>query len=258
MAEQSTSSMSQTNLRGQVAIVTGASSGLGAAIAEQLVFRGVNVALQARRTERLDELAERLKGANHGETLIVPGDVREPEHVQTLVQRTLERWGKLDILVANAGFGYRSPVVDGDIQRWKELFDTNIYGLMLTLKYGVRPLLDRKSGHVIIMSSVAGIHSQPGGSAYCGSKAAATAISECVRQEVAQQGVRVTAIEPGVVLSEFQQVAGYTPDILPRMLNGAEPLQPIDIAQTVIAALEMPANVSLGEIVVRPLGQAYP
>lgn len=256
--EHQSVSKGSTDLQGQVAIITGATSGLGQAIAEQLVLRGTHVALDGRRAERLNAFAERVKGEGHGETLVVPGDVRDPEHVQQLVRQTLDRWGKLDILVGNAGFGYRSPVIDGDIQRWKDMIDTNVYGLLLTLKYGVRPMLERKSGHVIVMSSTAGIQAQPGGSAYCASKFAARAISESLRQEVASQGVRVTAIEPGVVISEFQQVAGYTPDVLPRMLQGAEPLMPIDVARTVLAVLEMPAYVGIGEVVVRPTGQAYP
>ena len=251
-----------TDLHERVAIVTGASSGIGQAVAEALVRAGAHVTLFARRTERLQELAERLavhrEGEHYGDTLIVTGDVRAPEDVQACVNQTLERWGKLDILVANAGFGYRKPVVDGDIQRWKEMIDTNVFGLLLTLKYGVKPMLERRSGHVIVTSSVAGRVPTPGGNAYCGSKAAATFIADCVRQEVGPQGVRVTTIEPGVVISEFQQVAEYTPDILANMLKGAEPLVPGDIARAVIFALEQPAHFAVNEMVVRGTGQAYP
>jgi NADP-dependent 3-hydroxy acid dehydrogenase YdfG len=258
MAEQGRAAQPLTDLRGQVAIVTGASSGIGAAITEVLVERGANVAIQARRAERLEALAEQLRGDGHGETLVVPGDVRKPEDVQELVRRTLARWGQLDILIANAGFGYRKPLVDGDIQVWKDMLDTNVYGLLLTLKYGVQPMLERKRGHVVVTSSVAGVVPTPGGSAYCGSKAAASAIASSLRQEVASQGVRVTAIEPGVVISEFQAVAQYTPDIVANMLKGAEPLYPADIARVVVFALEQPANTGIGELVVRPSGQAYP
>jgi NADP-dependent 3-hydroxy acid dehydrogenase YdfG len=258
MAEQGRAAQPLTDLRGQVAIVTGASSGIGAAITEALVERGANVAIQARRAERLEALAEQLRGDGHGETLVVPGDVRKPEDVQELVRRTLERWGQLDILIANAGFGYRKPLVDGDIQVWKDMLDTNVFGLLLTLKYGVQPMLERKRGHVVVTSSVAGVVPTPGGSAYCGSKAAASAIASSLRQEVASQGVRVTAIEPGVVISEFQAVAQYTPDIVANMLKGADPLYPADIARVVIFALEQPANTGIGELVVRPSGQAYP
>ncbi len=250
------------DLHERVALVTGASSGIGEAIAEHLVRRGVHAALFARRSERLEALAERLsvhsEGEHPGETLVITGDVRQEEDVQRAVQATLDRWGKLDIVVANAGFGYRLSVVEGDTQRWKEMIDTNVYGLLLTLKHGVAPLLERGSGHVIVMSSVAGRVPTPGGAAYCGTKFAATAIADSLRQEVGPKGVRVTTIEPGVVISEFQQVAQYAPEIVPNMLKGAEPLVPTDIARAVVFALEQPAHFAVNEMVVRPTGQAYP
>jgi NADP-dependent 3-hydroxy acid dehydrogenase YdfG len=246
------------DLHGQVAIVTGASSGIGQATAELLVRRGVHVALFARRAERLEALSERLQGDGHGQTLIVGGDVRVADDVQQLVQRTQDRWGQLDILFANAGFGYRSPVVDGNIQRWKDMIDTNVYGLLLTLKYGIPPMLERKRGHVLVMSSVAGRVPTAGGNAYCGTKAAATAIADSVRMEVGPQGVAVTSLEAGVVISEFQQVAEYTPDILPNMLKGAAPLVPIDIARTVLYVVEQPEHFALNQILLRPTGQTYP
>jgi len=248
-----------TDLRDKVAIVTGASSGIGEAIAEALAQRGARVALAARRTERLEALAARLQQTPlDAQTLVVPCDVRVPEDAERLVQTTLDRWGRLDILIANAGFGYRAPIVEGDVTRWKDLLDTNVYGLLLTLKYGVRPMLAQRSGHVIVTSSVAGRVVTPGGGAYCGSKAAATAIAEALRMEVARDGVRVTTIEPGVVISEFQQVAEYAPGILENMLKGAQPLVPADIARTVIFALQQPAHVGVHELVIRPSGQTYP
>jgi NADP-dependent 3-hydroxy acid dehydrogenase YdfG len=248
-----------TDLRDKVAIVTGASSGIGAAVAEALAQQGAHVALGARRTERLEELAQRLRAsAPDVQTMVVPCDVRQPEDVQRLVQAALDRWGRLDILVANAGFGYRATVVDGDIARWKDMFDTNVYGLLLTLKYGVAPMLARHSGHVVVTSSVAGRVVTPGGGAYCGSKFAATAIAEALRMEVARDGVRVTTIEPGVVISEFQRVADYPPGVLENMLKGAEPLVVADIARAVVFALQQPPHVGIHELVIRPAGQTYP
>src|SRR5260370_3190610 len=136
------------DLRGKVAIFTGASSGMGEAIAEKLVQRGARVALFARRQNRLQELAQRLAGQGSGETLIVAGDVSKPEDVQNLVKQTVQRWGKLDIVIANAGFGYRSPIVEGDVERWKQLSDTNVYGLLRTLSYGGKQVLKPRTGHV--------------------------------------------------------------------------------------------------------------
>ncbi|HEX9039356.1 MAG TPA: SDR family oxidoreductase [Ktedonobacterales bacterium] len=243
------------SLRGQVALVTGASSGIGEAIAVALAAEGARVALAARRVGRLQALAERLAPA---ETLVVECDVREEEQVKSAVAQTLARWGQLDILIANAGFGYRSPTLLGNTATWKAMIDTNVYGLLLTLKHGAAPLVERKHGHVIVMSSIAGVVTTAGGGAYCGSKAAASAIADALRMEIGPQGVGVTAIEPGVVISEFQQVAGYTPDIVPNMLKGASPLYPPDIARAVIFACQQPAHAAINELIIRPRGQTHP
>jgi NADP-dependent 3-hydroxy acid dehydrogenase YdfG len=245
-------------LRGKVAIVTGASSGIGQAIAEQLLQHGTHVALAARRIERLESTIERSRGDGCGEALAVRCDVREPEDVQALVQQTLDRWGKLDILVANAGLGYRKPFLDSDIEHWRRMIDTNVWGLLLTLKYGIKPMADQRSGHVIVMSSNAARNSTPLASAYCGTKAGATAIADSVRQEFGPLGIQVTAVEPGVVISEFQEVATYTPDIVENMLKGAEPLMPVDVARVVIQVVQQPPNVGIAEVLVRPRGQMYP
>lgn len=255
---QATASKPLTSLRGQVAIVTGASSGIGEAIARALVWHGTHVTLSARRADHLQVLAKRLAEEGPGETFVVPSDVRNPEEMQKLVHQTLEHWGKLNILVANAGLGYRRPIVDGDIQRWKEVLDTNVYGLLLTLKHGVRPMLERRQGHVIVTSSISGRIVTPGGGVYCGSKFAATAIAEALRMEVAAQGIRVTTIEPGVVTSDFYRAGEYNPDFVGTTLKGGEPLASTDIARAVIFALEQPEQVDIGNLVVRPTSQAYP
>lgn len=141
MADPQSPTPQLTELRGQAALVTGASSGIGEAITEALVKRGANVAMFARRTDRLEALATRLASTAtdgpRGETLIITGDVREADDVQAAVQKTLDRWGHLDALIANAGFGGRGPLVEGDIERWKDMIDTNVYGLLLTLRFGV-------------------------------------------------------------------------------------------------------------------------
>jgi NADP-dependent 3-hydroxy acid dehydrogenase YdfG len=243
-----------TDLRGKVALVTGASSGIGQAIAEELVKRGARVALFARRENRLQELAQRLAGQGSEKPLIVPGDVSKPEDVQSLVNQTVQRWGKLDIVIANAGFGYRSPIVDGDVERWKQLLDTNVYGLLLTLKYGVEQLLKHGSGDVVVTSSVAGRTVTAGGAVYSGSKFAAGAITEALREEVGQQGIRVTTLEPGAVATEFSEVAGYPPETI-EAIKQLEPLQAQEIARVVILVLEQPRNLDIAELTVYPTKQ---
>src|SRR5262249_33306897 len=125
MAEQAAAAKPLVDLHEQVALVTGASSGIGEAITDVLARRGTHVAMFARRTDRLrvqvERLAQKGEGEHHGETLAITGDVRNSDDVSAAVRQTLERWGRLDILVANAGFGYRKSVVEGDIQRWKDM-----------------------------------------------------------------------------------------------------------------------------------------
>ena len=245
----------EISLRDQVAIVTGASSGIGESIAEELVKRGVHVALSARREERLQAIAQRLVSDGYGETLVVPCDVRQPQDVQELVNKTLQQWGRISIVVANAGVGYRVPIIEGDIERWKVVLDTNVYGLALTLKYAVPSLLEYGGGHVVVMSSNASRVITAGGGIYCGSKVAANAIAEALRQEIASQGVRVTLIEPGIVSTGFAEVAGYSPQVV-AALEQTQPLQPKDVAQAVLYALEQPASTTVAEILVYPTRQA--
>jgi NADP-dependent 3-hydroxy acid dehydrogenase YdfG len=220
----------------------------------ELVKRGAHVALFARRENRLQALAQRLAGHGGDETLIVPGDVSKPEDVQNLVNQTVQRWGKIDIVIANAGFGYRAHIVDGDTERWKKLLDTNVYGLLLTLKYGVENLLKNGSGHVVVTSSIAGRSVTAGGAVYSGSKFAVNAIAEALRQEVGQQGVRVTTIEPGAVVTEFAEAAGYPPGTL-EAIKQLEPLEAKEIALVVIQVLEQPRNVDIAELTVYPTKQ---
>jgi len=244
----------RTSLQDKVAIVTGASSGIGEAVARLLLQRGARVVLFARRTDKLQELAQKAVAEGYTEPLLVAGDVRNPEEVEGAVQKALERWGRLDIVIANAGFGYRAPLVDGDIQRWKEMLDTNVYGLLLTLKYGVAPLLKQGHGHVIVTSSIAGRSVNPGGSAYSASKYAVNAIAEGLRQEVAPQGVRVTNIAPGSVTTGFATVAGYSDEVR-AALQRLQPLTSEDVANAMIYALEQPAHVDVSEMVVYPTRQ---
>ena len=245
----------RTNVRGQVAIITGASGGIGASIASALAARGARLALSARREAALEALAGRLRTEHAADVLALAGDVRDEAHVEGLVRAALERWGRIDILVPNAGAGYRAPIAEGDPARWKQLLDLNIYGVLLALRYGVPPMLGRRSGHVIFLSSVASRVTQAGNGVYSATKCAVNAIAEALRQDVTREGVRVTWIEPGVVATAFQDVAGYSPELRRRLLEDQHPLTADDIARAVIYALEQPPHVSINELLIRPTDQ---
>ena len=245
------------DLHGKVALVTGASSGIGAALARALAGQGAQVVIAARRGERIQALAEELT-ATGAAALAIPTDVRDEAAVQSMVAQTVERFGGIDILIPNAGFGYRAPVVDGDTARWKAMLDTNVYGVLLTLHYGVPHLVARGRGDVILLGSVAGRTVTTGGAVYSASKAAVRYIGEALRQEMSRKNIRVTLFEPGVVESEFQAVADYPPGFIDNWLGGTPPLQPEDIASTVLALLALPHHVALNEILIRPTGQTNP
>jgi NADP-dependent 3-hydroxy acid dehydrogenase YdfG len=247
----------QTDLRGRVALITGASSGIGEALARALAGRGVRVALAARRTERVQALADELSRGGT-EALAITADVRDEADVQSMVNTTVERLGGIDILIPNAGLGYRAPIVEGDTQRWKTMLDTNIFGVLLTLKYGVPHVVARGRGDVFLLSSVAGQKVGNGGAAYSATKFAVNAIGEALRQEMAPLNVRVTLLQPGVVISEFQAVADYPPGLIESWLHGAPPVLPQDIAQVVLAILDLPQHVAVNEICIRPTGQVNP
>ncbi len=244
-------------LRGQVALITGGSSGIGAAVGRTLAKRGVRVVLAARRAEQAEAVADEIR-ADGGEALVVACDVREVDQVQAMVQRTIDHFGGLDILIPNAGFGYRAAIVDGDIERWKGMIDTNIYGVLLTLKYGVPHLIDRGQGDVILLSSVAGHIVAEGGAGYSATKFAVNAIGEALRQEVTRKNIRVTILSPGVVVSGFQEVAQYPPGIIDNWLSGNPPMQVEDIAQIVEDVLDLPRHVSINQMHIRPTGQLRP
>ena len=247
----------QTELNGKVALITGASSGIGEALARALVGRGVRVALAARRTERVQALATALTQAG-GEALAITADVRDETAVKAMVAATVAHFGGIDILIPNAGFGYRASIAEGDTQRWKDMIDTNIFGVLLTLKYGSPQVVARGGGDIFLLSSVAGRVVATGGAAYSATKFAVNAIGEALRHEVTRQNVRVTTLLPGVVISEFQAVAEYPPDFIEKWLGGTPPIQPQDIAQTVLAVLDLPRHVSINEMLIRPSGQIAP
>jgi NADP-dependent 3-hydroxy acid dehydrogenase YdfG len=252
VSEQDTTE-TRRDLSGQVVLITGGSSGLGEAMAARLAERGARLALAARRADPLNALAERLRSAG-ADLLTLGGDIRDVVFVERMVRETVERWGRLDVLIANAGLGYRAPIAEGDPARWKQVLDVNVFGLLLTLRFGVPPMLEH-GGHVVVVSSVAARVTQAGNGVYSASKCAVNAIAEALRQEVTRQGVRVTMIEPGVVRTAFQESAGYGLELRQRLLEDQRPLTADDIAAAVLYALEAPAHVSINELLIRPTDQ---
>jgi NADP-dependent 3-hydroxy acid dehydrogenase YdfG len=228
-----------------VLLITGASSGIGAATARAAASK-YRLVLAARRLEELEALAAELGGEERA--IAVRCDVTEWDEVQALTATALERFGRIDAVFANAGFGATRGFLEESVEHWRSMILTNVYGVALTIRATLPHLLERGDGHFLITSSVAGRRALPG-SLYSATKWAATAMGESLRQELRQMhdnhAIRVTLIEPGMVDTPFF-------DNRP----GKSVLQDDDIARAVVYALEQPEGVDVNEILIRPTSQS--
>ena len=231
------SETSQTTER--VLLITGASSGIGAATARHARAEGWRVAMAARSQERLQALAEDLGGPEHA--LAVHCDVTEWEDQQRMVAETVAAFGRIDAAFANAGFGGPRGFLADTPEHWREMVLTNVYGAALTIRATIDALTDSR-GHLLLTSSVAGRRALPG-SLYSCTKHAVTAMGEAVRQELHGTGIRVTLIEPGMTDTPFFDE------------RPTDALRDDDIARAVIYAVSQPPHVDVNEILVRPTAQ---
>lgn len=226
-----------------VLLITGASSGIGAATARQAVEAGWRVVLSARSEDRLRGLAEDLGGSERA--VAVRCDVSVWEDQERQVATALDEFGQIDAAFANAGFGAARGFLKESPEQWRSMVETNVLGAAYTIRAVLPHFQERRAGHMLITSSVAGRRALPG-SLYSATKFAATAMGEALRQEVADTPIKVTVIEPGMVDTPFF-------DNRPGPDNA---LHDDDIARTVMFALDQPPHVDLNEILVRPINQA--
>ena len=223
-----------------VLIITGASSGIGAATARRAVEFGQRVVLAARSTDKLETLAAELGGEE--QALAVRCDVTSWDDQQQLVATALDRFGRMDAFFANAGFGAKRGFLEESVEHWRAMVDTNVYGAALSIRACLPQFREQNSGHLLLTSSVAGRRALPG-SLYSCTKHAVTAMGEALRQEVAETDIKVTLIEPGMVDTPFFE----------NQVTGA--LEADDIARAVLFAMTQPPHVDINEILVRPIHQ---
>jgi hypothetical protein len=241
-----------------VAIVTGASSGIGAATARRLAELGFKVTLAARRADKLAGLAESITTSG-GHAIAITTDVTDRRAVEAMVDFTVESFGPVDLLVNNAGVMPLSPIQELRVADWEQMIDINVKGVLYCIAAVLPPMIERRAGHIINVSSVAGRRPLPAGTVYAASKFAVRAISQGLRLELsATHGLRVTDIEPGVVQTELMD---HIPDRATRegfrdSWSRKSPLQPQDIANAIAYAATQPAHVNVNEILVRPTDQA--
>jgi NADP-dependent 3-hydroxy acid dehydrogenase YdfG len=242
-------------LAGKVALVTGASSGIGEATAAALAQAGAKVAVAARRTDRLKALADRI-GTAGGEVLVIEADVTRDADIKTMIDRTAAQWGQLDILVNNAGQMLLSPLAEARAQDLRHMVDLNLAALMETTRQAL-PHLKAAKGHIVNVSSVAGRVANPGSSGYAATKFGVVGFSEAVRREVYADKVRVTLIEPGLVLTEL---GDHIPNAgmkagLEKRKQAMEGLESEDIAAAILYAVSQHPRVNVNEILIRPTDQ---
>jgi clavulanate-9-aldehyde reducatase len=245
------------DLEGQVAAITGASSGIGEATAIAFARAGAKVSLAARRGDRMEALAAKIADQG-GQAEVFPTDVGREDEAVAFIEGTRERLGRLDILVNNAGVMLLGPVIGADTEEWRRMVQVNMLGL-LYCTHAVLPIMgEQGSGHIVNVSSVAGRHANFGSAVYNLTKFGVNGFSEALRQELAPANVRVTVIEPGFVATELQghNTHPMVVDAIDRMREEiGEPLEPEDIAEAILYAVASPRRVSVNEVMVRPTGQ---
>lgn len=248
-------------LSGKTAIVTGSSSGIGYVTASTLAQAGAAVVINARRKDRLDKLASEI-AAQGGKALPIAGDASIQAEIDLLVDRALawdEGGCKVDIVVVNAGRGLAGGILSSAESQWQEVYQVNVLGAAHLLRRVAQSMVQRKTGDIVVIGSAVGRNISPFGGLYGSSKFAIGAIAEGLRREVCAHGVRVSLIMPGVVLSEFQKVAGYDEETFGKgVAQFGRLLEPQSIADSILWLLTLPPHVNISEILIRPTGQSYP
>lgn len=240
------------NIKDKVVVITGASSGLGEAAARQLAQLGAKLTLGARRVERLQALAEEL---SLGEAAAVRTDVTQYEQVKRLVDHAVQTYGRIDVIINNAGLMPHSPLERGKVQDWDRMIDVNLKGALYGIAAALPYMKEQRSGHVINVSSVAGHKVRPGSAVYAATKTAVRVISEGLRQEVKPYNIRTTIISPGAVASELPESV-TEPDIAENVRKLYEIAIPAEtFANMVVFAMSQPEDVDVNEILFRPTKQ---
>ena len=249
-----------TSLRDKIILITGASSGIGAATAVEFARHGARLLLCARRLDRLQAMDAELRDAGSPDIFNFQLDVRDRDAVPAALSALPAAWREIDILINNAGLsrGLKKAYED-DIEDWEEMIDTNIKGLLYVTRAVVPGMVERGRGHVINLGSIAGHTAYPGGAVYCATKAAERIFTDGLRIDLNGTPIRVTSIDPGMVQTDFSKVRFHgDTDRAAKTYQNVDPLQPEDIADAIVWAATRPAHVSIQTVVLTPVAQANP
>jgi NADP-dependent 3-hydroxy acid dehydrogenase YdfG len=240
------------SIKEKVALITGASKGIGLATAEKFAQEGANLILLARSETLLKQTADTLESKYKVKVLPFPADLTKQEDVEKVFELIRKNFNKLDILVNNAGRGIFNYIENGSRKEWDEVISLNLTGLIHCTNLAVRMMIPQRSGHIVNISSVAGRIGIPGWSVYCATKWAVIGFSESIRKELIKYNIRVTVIEPGVVSTQWGE---NMPEDWIRSRGAMHALKPKDIAEAIYYAVIQPEHVSVNEILIRPTEQ---
>lgn len=242
----------------KIALVTGASSGIGQATARKLAESNFDLIICGRRVERLEALKKEL--SPKVKVQILTFDVRDRKAVEEAIASLDEEWKNIDVLINNAGNAHGlSSLVNGDVDDWDAMIDGNVKGLLYVTKAIIPGMIERKSGHIVNLSSVAGKYTYENGVVYCASKHSVEAISEGMRLELIHHGIKVTNVCPGAVETEFSEIRFKgDKEKAAKVYQGFEALQAADIADVIAYAVNAPARVTLADVTIYAGAQAAP
>ena len=244
-------------LDGRVALITGASSGIGEATALALAAAGAKVAVSARRIDRLQDLVRRI-GTNGGTAIAIPGDVSDDVAATRIVEDTVKHFSRLDILINSAGVMPEGGVENADPAEWRRVIDTNLLASLYTSRAAIGPMRAQGSGDIINISSTAGRRAAGLFGAYCASKFGLTAMTEGLRQEVAGYGIRVCIIEPGATSTALYEGI-KNPDLRRAIEKRAQDgMSPKDVAAAIVFVVTLPPRTNVSELLIRPTSDAAP
>lgn len=242
----------------KIALITGATAGIGEACAELFARENYNLILTGRRADRLEKLAAKLNKKYNTEVATCAFDVRDRKQVTSNFEALPAKWKKVDVLINNAGLSQGlDPIQKGDLDDWDTMIDTNVKGLLYVTRIVSNWMIENGKGHIVNLGSIAGKEVYPNGNVYCATKHAVDALSKGMRIDLVQHGIKVTAIHPGAVETEFSEVRFHgDKERAKKVYDGFEPLVAQDIAETIYFAVSRPKHININELLIMPTAQA--
>jgi serine 3-dehydrogenase len=246
------------SLQNHIVLITGASSGIGAASGRAFAAAGCHLILTGRRIERIEAAAAQLRGEFGVETLPLALDVTQHDQVAQVLGNLPERWASIDILLNNAGLSRGlDKLHEGQLQDWEEMIDTNVKGLLYVTRAILPGMVARGRGHVINIGSIAGHEVYPGGNVYCATKHAVDALTRALRIDLVGAGIRVSSVDPGMVETEFSLVRFHgDQERAKKVYQGLQPLTPEDVADAILWCATRPPHVNVQDLIIMATAQA--